>query len=144
MFKHIIVPTDGSEVGSRAVEQGLELARVNGAKLTILTVLQPLQSYAIAHEAVVDLRAERPQQPDEHQRADNRLEQKVRASGVVCTHVEAENAHLSEAVRQMAMAQDCDLIVMPAHERYGLLGRGVDSETVKLLSRSQLPVLVLH
>ncbi len=144
MFKHIIVPTDGSDVGIRAVEQGLELARASGAKLTILTVLQPLLEFAIAHEMVVNAPQERSGQPDAHQLADNRLEEMVRASGVPCAHIEAENAHLSDAVRQMAIAQDCDLIVMPAHERYGLLGRAVDSETVKLLSKSKLPVLVLH
>lgn len=144
MFKHIIVPTDGTDVGSRAVQQGLQLARANGAKLTILTVLRPLQEFAIAHEMVVDMRTDQPRQPDDHQRADNALEDLVRASGVDCTHVEAESFHLSEAVRQMAIAQDCDLIIMPAHERYGLLGRAVDSETVKLLSKSRLPVLVLH
>ena len=144
MFKHIIVPTDGTEVGSRAVQQGLELARANGAKLTILTVLRPLVEFAVAHEMVVDVRNGQPRQPDEHQQADNRLEELVRASGVACAHVEAENYHLSEAVREMAIAQECALIIMPAHERYGLLGRAVDSETVKLLSRSRLPVLVLH
>ena len=144
MFKHIIVPTDGSEVGTRAVEQGLELARASSAKLTILTVLQPLQVYAVAHELVVNLGGEDPEQNDRHLRADDRLEEKVRASGVTCSHVEAENAHLSEAVHQTAIASGCDLIIMPAHERYGLLGRSVDSETVKLLSLSRLPVLVLH
>jgi len=144
LFKHIIVPTDGTEVGSRAVQQGLELARVNGAKLTILTVLRPLLEFAVAHEMVVDVRSDEPRQPDEHQRADNRLEEMVRASGVTCAHVEAESFHLSEAVREMAIEQECDLIIMPAHERYGLLGRAVDSETVKLLSKSRLPVLVLH
>lgn len=144
MFRHIIVPTDGSDAGRRAVEQGLEMARVNGAKLTILTVLQPLQVYAVAHELTVDLGDLRDVQVKRHQRDDRVLEEQVRASGVDCNHIEAENLHLSEAVRQTAIAEGCDLIVMPAHERYGLLGRAVDSETVKLLSKSQLPVLVMH
>ncbi|MBS0565212.1 MAG: universal stress protein [Proteobacteria bacterium] len=144
MFRHIIVPTDGSQVGERAVEQGLELARANGAKLTILTVLQPLIIYSVAHELVVDLGERQHEETERHKRDDRRLEEMVRASGVDCTHIEAEDMHLSEAVHQTALAQGCDLIVMPAHERYGLLGKAVDSETVKLLSKSHLPVLVLR
>ena len=48
MYKHIIIPTDGSEAGTRAVEQGLDLARAIGARLTILTVLQPFQTFTFA------------------------------------------------------------------------------------------------
>lgn len=144
MFKHIIVPTDGSQAGERAVERGLELAKASGAKLTILTVLQPLLIYSVAHELVVDMGEQQQQEADQHKRDDRRLEDMVRASGVDCAHLEAEDIHLSEAVHQASIAQGCDLIVMPAHERYGLLGKSVDSETAKLLAKSQLPVLVLH
>ena len=144
MYKHILIPTDGSETGTRAVESALDLARAVGAKLTILTVLQPFHVFAFAPEMVTETTAEHQRQLDEHSRAGDLLETTRRAPGVACTHIRAENDHLSEAVRRTADAQGCDLIVMPAHERYGLLGRSVDSETVSLLSRSRLPVLVLH
>ena len=144
MYKHIIIPTDGSEAGTRAVQQGLDLARAIGARLTILTVLQPFQTFTFAPGLVTETVDVHREQLDQHVSADNRLEARIRSSGVACTHLSAEDFHLSEAVRQAAEAQDCDLIVMPAHERYGLLGRSVDSETVKLLSHSRLPVLVLH
>lgn len=144
MYKHLIIPTDGTETGTRAVEQGLDLARAIGAKLTILTVLQPFHMFAFAPEAITETAAGHQRQAAEHVHIDNRLEEKIRESGVECIHVQAEHDHLNEAVRRAAEAQSCDLIVMPAHERYGLLGRSVDSETVKLLSQSRLPVLVLH
>ena len=144
MYKHIIIPTDGTETGTRAVEQGLEIARAIGAKLTIVTVLHEFHTIAFAPEAVAATLGEVERQRAEHQRTDDRLEAAVRASGVICTHVVADKAHLADAVRETAEARGCDLIVMPAHERYTLLGRAVDSETVKLLSKSKLPVLVLH
>ena len=144
MYKHMIIPTDGTETGTRAVEQGLDLARAIGAKVTILTVLQPFHAFTFAADALTETAGEHQQHLDEHVLTDNRLEEKVRESGVDCLHATAEHDHLNEAVRRTAEIQGCDLIVMPAHERYGLLGRSLDSETVKLLSRSRLPVLVLH
>lgn len=147
MYKHIIIPTDGSETGVRAVEEGLEIARAMGARLTILTVLQEFHPITFAPEMVpesFDLEAEFRERQQEHQHTDDRLERAVRASGVSCTHVVAEDHHLADAVRATAEAQGCDLIIMPAHERYTLLGRAVDSETARLLAKSQLPVLVLH
>ena len=144
MYKHILIPTDGSDAGTRAVEQGLDLARAIGARLTILTVLQPFHTFTFAPEMVAETVDVHKQHVDDHVRTDDRLEALVRRSGVDCNHLSAEEFHLSEAVRQAAEAQGCDLIVMPAHERYGLLGKSVDAETVKLLSRSHLPVLVLH
>lgn len=144
MYKHMIIPTDGTETGTRAVEQGIDLARAIGAKLTILTVLQPFHMFTFAAEALTETAAEHRLHDSEHVEIDNRLEEKIRQSGVECIHAQAEHDHLNEAVRRAAEARSCDLIVMPAHERYGLLGRSVDSETVKLLSQSRLPVLVLH
>lgn len=144
MYSHIIIPTDGSDVASRAVEQGLDLARALGAKLTILTVLHPFQVFSFAPEVIADTAPEHRRLIEEHVSTDNLLEEKVRKSGVKCSHIQAESAHLHEAVRKAAVREGCDLIVMPAHERYGLLGKSVDSETVHLLTGTRLPVLVLH
>lgn len=144
MYKHILVPSDGSEAATAAVEHGIGLARTTGARLTILTVLHPFRTFAFDPEAVAETVHENKRLNDEHVALDNRLEDWIRSSGVTCAHMRAESMHFHEAIEQTAAAQGCDLIVMPAHERYGLLGRSVDSETVKLLSHVRLPVLVMH
>lgn len=46
MFDHILIPTDGSDLSGRGVDQGLALARALGARVTILTVTEPLPSYS--------------------------------------------------------------------------------------------------
>ena len=117
---------------------------VRDQQVTILTVLEPFHTFTFAADALTETAEVHQQHLEEHLQTDDRLEEKIRASGVACTHIRAEHQHLNEAVRLTAEAQDCDLVVMPAHERHGLLGRAVDSETVKLLSHSSLPVLVLH
>jgi nucleotide-binding universal stress UspA family protein len=41
MYKHILIPTDGSDLSEKATEHGVALAKVLGAKITVLTVLEP-------------------------------------------------------------------------------------------------------
>lgn len=53
MYKHILIPTDGSDLAERAVEQGLALARKLGARVTLIRVIQPLR--APGYTAIVGL-----------------------------------------------------------------------------------------
>lgn len=144
MYRHLIVPTDGSDAGTRAVDHAIDLARATGAKVTILTVLQPFRTFALDPEMLTETPEVHRQHLQEHVRTDDQLEERLKASGVPFAHLRAEHDHLGEAVTRAAEAQGSDLIVLPAHERDGLLGRSLDSETVKVLSRSRLPVLVVH
>jgi nucleotide-binding universal stress UspA family protein len=144
MYRHLIVPTDGTETGRRAVDQGLDLARAFHAKLTILTVYDDYAPFSLLPKLIADPVGKQGRELEAHRLADEFLEMKVRDSGVDCAHVEAENSHLGEAVRRAAEAGGCDLVVMPAHDHFGLTGRHVDGETLKLLTESQLAVLVVH
>ena len=42
MFKNILVPTDGSDLAAKAVEQGVLFAKEIGAKITAVTVTEPV------------------------------------------------------------------------------------------------------
>lgn len=46
MYKHILIATDGSELAEKGLEHGLALAVPLGAKVTVLTVTEPLQREA--------------------------------------------------------------------------------------------------
>lgn len=41
MYKHILVPTDGSDLAGKGVKQGLALAKALGAKVTVVTATEP-------------------------------------------------------------------------------------------------------
>ena len=146
MYQHILIPSDHSEAGTKAVKHGVELAKRLGSKLTILNVLQPFHTFSLSPEMLTET-------PDEHtlhlrRQAEHECrlaEQEATPAGLRCDTIEAVHDHLGEALIETAKTRGCDLIVMPAHERHGLFGSTwLDSEIVRLLSRSEIPVLVLH
>ena len=48
MFKNILIPTDGSDLAAKAVEQGVLFAKEIGAKITAVTVTEPFPLAAVA------------------------------------------------------------------------------------------------
>ena len=46
MFKHLLLPTDGSKLSDRAVERGLELASALGARVTAVHVVPEFKMMA--------------------------------------------------------------------------------------------------
>jgi len=53
MYRHILIPTDGSELAEQAVTHGLSLAKSVGAKVTVIKVFRqfatPLLKLMFAH-----------------------------------------------------------------------------------------------
>ena len=47
MFKHILIPTDGSDLSRKALLYGVELARESNAKVTALTIREPYMVTAV-------------------------------------------------------------------------------------------------
>jgi len=143
MFKHILVPTDGSELSVKAVTYGLQLAKMTGAKVTAVTVTTPWQSIALGETALaID--------PDEYERRSKEYAEKTlavvaneaKAAGVAFTGTIATSPQPWEAIIEAAQKAGCDLIVMASHGRRGLTGFLLGSETQKVLTHSKIPVLV--
>lgn len=51
MFKRIVVGTDGSDTASQAVAQAIELARLTGATLSIVSAFEPVSGRRVQQEA---------------------------------------------------------------------------------------------
>lgn len=47
MYKHILIPTDGSALSDRAIPHGVALARTFGAAVTALTVSPPFHRFTL-------------------------------------------------------------------------------------------------
>jgi nucleotide-binding universal stress UspA family protein len=143
MYKHVLLPTDGSELSARAVRDGVTFAREIGARLTALHVTPPFHptemtpSVYAAHAQEHEAKAK-----ESAQRALGAVADAARAAGVPCTTVHRENQVPYEAIIALATEAGCDLIFMASHGRRGVAALLLGSETIKVLTHSKIPVLV--
>jgi nucleotide-binding universal stress UspA family protein len=145
MYKRILLPTDGTEFCKRAIRHGIDLAKLLSATVVGVTVTQPLHSSmprslipknlaGIIHSETVKL-------------ADEKLaviNDAAQAAGVQVELVRHSNDHPWEAIVQTAKDKQCDLIVMASHGRRGVSALVLGSETQKVLTHSDLPMLVVR
>src|SRR5580693_6985220 len=144
MFNNILVPTDGSDLAAKAVEQALLFAKEIGGKITTVTVTEPFPSHLLVE----------PNQfgdpPIEYKKHAEAYAEKVldtvsaaaKSTGVICETLHVEHAQVYQAIIDAASARKCDLIVMASHGRRGVSAVVLGSETVKVLTHSKIPVLV--
>ena len=139
MYTHILIPTDGSERAGMAVQHGIALAKLIGAKVTMLTVL-PVEMNTDDTELNEIRRARLQKQAEEMLGAVAR--QAVQAAGVPCEVIQVEHEDPYRAIIDTADSKGCDLIVMASHGRRGISAIVLGSETHKVLTHCRTPVLV--
>jgi nucleotide-binding universal stress UspA family protein len=145
MYKHILIPTDGSELSKKAVDQGIGLAKALDAKVTAVTVSEPFHVLAVEPGMVTDT-------PDEYKKRIAAVTAKylkaakdaATAAGVPCDVVQVEHEHPYETIIDTARKRGCDAIVMASHGRRGVSAVVLGSETVKVLTHSTIPVVVVR
>jgi nucleotide-binding universal stress UspA family protein len=143
MYTHILIPTDGSELAGKAVQDGIALAKRIGAKATALTVLPPFHMPTTDTQMLEDTPAQYKVRMQEHaEKTLGAVAQVAQAAGVACEMVHVEHEHPYQAIIDTAASKACDLIVMASHGRHGISAIVLGSETVKVLTHSKIPVLV--
>jgi nucleotide-binding universal stress UspA family protein len=146
MFKNILIPTDGSELSQRAVNFGIELAKLHQGRITGIHVI-PDYHLLIAYEGAFDPVTEERIEEEAKTRAENYLTF-VRGSagtaGVPCETLCETSDHPYDAILKAAEARKCDLIVMTSHGRKGLAAVLLGSETRKVLTHAKIPVLIVR
>jgi nucleotide-binding universal stress UspA family protein len=145
MFKHILVPTDGSTLSQDTVTRAVSFAKEAGARITLFYA----ESEAL--EAYVGMGAiSSPHLTQElHERLDgaakeilDAAEQVARDAGVECHRLVLVGSRPYELIIQAAESNACDLIFMASHGRKGISSLLLGSETQKVLTHSKIPVLV--
>lgn len=143
MFKRILVPTDGSDITAHAVDTAIQLAKVHGAQLLTLSVMEPFP-----YSAVSEIQPVPPQEfIDAQQRvATQRVEAvstTAAAQGLACKAHTVEALHAWEAIVDHAKAENVDLIVMASHGRSGFAALLLGSEAQKVVTHIETPVLIV-
>lgn len=143
MFKHLLLPTDGSQLSEAAIHKGVQFAKSINAKVTGFYVLPEFHLFTYRTEMLEDTKEQFARDSRAH--AEQFLaviEKAAKAAGVACDTAFATSDHPHEAIIQAAAEKSCDLIVMASHGRKGVQGILLGSETHKVLTHSTLPVLV--
>ena len=146
MFNNILMPTDGSAHSERAIERGIELAKLCAAKVTGIHVM-PDYRLMIMYEDTFELAAFERAEGEARAGAANFLEfvrKTADAAGVPCETVVATNNHPYDAIVSAANEHGCDLIVMTARYRKGLISMIMGSEATRVLHRASIPVLMFR
>jgi nucleotide-binding universal stress UspA family protein len=146
MYRHILIPTDGSELAERAVTHGLSLAKFLRAKVTALIVEErPGPWLAFPGPGAGVAFAEFSEQIKEYYAsALDRVANAAKQAGVPCDTVQVEDVRPYEAIIATATDRGCDLIVMGSHGRSGLSAVVLGSVTNKVLTHTKIPVLVVQ
>lgn len=145
MYKHVLIPVDGSALSESALDQGLAFAREIGAKVTVMMTIEPAPMMVAAYVQLAE------QQNRYHQHAMEQAARhlgaalaKAKAVGVPCETVQVEDDHPYQAIIDTAAKRGCDLIAMASHGRRGISALLLGSETTKVLTHSTTPVLVFR
>ena len=143
MFKHILIPTDGSDLSRKAILYGVQLAKESGAKVTGLTVTEPYQPAGMDTVFIpIDQGDYEEQSRFLSEKAMEQVKMAAQAAGVPCETVLEVLDQPYRAIIDAAQALGCDLIVMASHGRRGISALLLGSETAKVLTHSTVPVLV--
>jgi nucleotide-binding universal stress UspA family protein len=148
MFRHILVPIDGSDLSKATVTHAVCFARDVTGRVTFLYVMKDYPVSLLHSEADDD--SVDPVAPNDFTDAmrthADRILQSARAeaeaSGVAVDSIAVTNDEPHKAIIDAAISRQADVIFMGSHSRRGLAGLLLGSVTQKVLSNSKIPVLV--
>jgi nucleotide-binding universal stress UspA family protein len=149
MFKHILLPTDGSKLSNMAVRQAISVAAQLGARITAVNVVAKTHSplmddgFIVPEIPIMRKRVEKAE-ADLAKKILDAVMKSAADAGVKSDAVTVASDRPYEAIIKQAKKSRCDLIVMASHGRRGLQGVLIGSETIKVLTHSTIPVLVIR
>lgn len=143
MYQHVLLPTDGSDIASKAVAAAVDLAKRYGARLSVISVIDPLP-FITFPEGGGEALAYYLEASEEAAKQGLALAGKIASEAGVTfeTHVLREHGP-AQSIIEYANKQGCDLIVVGSHGRRGLDAVLLGSVAHKVLTLSKVPVLVV-
>ncbi len=147
MYKHILIATDGSELATEAVTHGLQFAKLCKAVVTVVTVTEPFHSLGDKQHMFSGLPEAQRRQAisflfDQATKLLDEVAACAQSAGVKCELKLVENSNPYDGIIATAKQCGCDLIVMASHGRSGVSKLLLGSQTMKVLTHTDIPVLV--
>ena len=149
MYKHIMLPVDGSELSRKAEKECITFAKFMGAKVTAIHVVSHFylhfQRWAAPRSVFTKIEKEHEAEASEVARKMiAKIEARAKAEGVKCDGLVVVGDHPYEEIIKSAETRKCDLVMMASHGHTGLNAVLLGSETVKVLTHAKIPVLVVR
>ena len=147
MFKHLLLPTDGSKLSDRAVKLGIRFAGRIRARVTALHVVPAFKAFANEGFAPLSPALRKRLEDESRARAARMLDaitRQARSKRVRCATLTVASDSPYQEIIETARRKKCDLIMMASHGRRGLSSLLLGSETAKVLLHSKVPVLVVR
>jgi nucleotide-binding universal stress UspA family protein len=147
MFRHILVPTDGSTLSRNAAKKAIGLAKALGARVTALHVTPPheMSFYGdFVPPNYVPSKDYEERVKKTALRYLEAIEKAAKTAGVRCKGTYVAGAQPFEQILKAAQKNRCDVIAMSSHGRSGISRLLLGSETAKVLTHSKIPVLVIR
>jgi nucleotide-binding universal stress UspA family protein len=145
MFRHLLVPTDGSPVSNKAVRAAIRFARETGARVTGYYAFDTLRAnvnyggYMVSQKVVEEIDRRASQTGKKQLEAMAKLARSARVRfQAVCD----KTGYPDDGIIKTARKKKCDVIFMASHGRRGLSKLMMGSVTQKVLAHSKVPVLV--
>jgi len=145
MFKHILLPTDGSQLSEAAIQKGVQFAKSINAELTGFHVILPFHVFTLQTEMLEDTKEQYDRQSKvQAEQFLGVIKRAAEKAGVNCDTEYVTSSHPYEMIIKAAEKKGCDLIMMASHGRRGMQGLLIGSETQKVLTHAKIPVLVFR
>jgi nucleotide-binding universal stress UspA family protein len=143
MFKHVLIPTDGSRLARKAIKAGVTFAQELGAKVTAYHSLEPLQPYVYdGYTDAATIKAVEEQGSKLGQKHLAEVATAAKAAGVTCETLMTRAPTTYQGIIDAAKKKKCDVIFMASHGRGEITTLLLGSVTQKVLAHSKIPVLV--
>lgn len=143
MYKHLLLPTDGSPLSEDAVRRGVQFAQQLNARVTGFYAMPEFEIVSYTMAMVEDNKEVFVRQARERAtKVLDAVQAMAAQAGVQCDTVTVSSDTPYQAIVQTATERGCDLILMASHGRRGIKGFLLGSETTKVLTHSTIPVLV--
>ena len=145
MFKHILVPTDGSKLSLKALDLAAGIASATDAKVSVLYVSPSYPTmiggdgYMVTPMSIKDWDISIAKGAA---RVREQVEKRAGAKSVAVQFLTVAVDQPYLGIIDVAKRKKCDLIVMASHGRRGISALLIGSETTKVLTHCKVPVLV--
>ena len=146
MFKHILVPLDGSFLAEAALAPALALAAKFGSEITLLRVTSMstvyyADPYGGGAALLVEMRRQARKETADYLKA---RKGELRQQGYIVHTQAMEGESPADAILDVAESQNVDTIVMSTHGRGGLARWVYGSVADKVLRHAEVPILLVR